>query len=389
MLTSNHHMGLVRKVLSSWLRRPLDLMSLSTPMLPVLGAALGDALGAGVEGGRALARAMSEDPDGVGRRFWSYSPYGFAPGELTDDTQMTWACLCACSEVPSLDEGGRSYAEAIGRAYRSWYESGPPDVGGTTAAALGRDGAAAGFEIWTGSEAGNGSLMRASANLAAGYRGAELLHAAALDSALTHADPRCVAACVWYAHALERALVLGNPVRMTAVAEDALQALETAPVLEWVEPLARTGERGDATWQEFERSWPGRRDEVTNVVLASLRGDHVDCRLQPWTEWPTGYVLDSLGQAVWVAVHAPSADEGLRLSVVHGGRDADTIAAIAGGLLGARFGRAALEQWDHDLLSKLRLGHQWPGIPTKGSFVELLVRHEASVTAHRPRPDPK
>ncbi len=297
----------------------------------ITGAALGDALGAGVEGGRALARALKEDPEGVGRRFFPYSPFGFRPGDVTDDTQMTWAALVELDrgrpDVTSA-AGRREYLERVGGAYRAWFRRGPPDVGAATAAALRSDG----WTSWAGGDsAGNGSLMRATATYVAGYRGEALRIAAVLDSTLTHPDPRCVAACLWYAATLEA----GGDLRR------GLEALTMD--VGWLD-------RPELPWP-----WEAGAGRVKAVVEGALAGEHVDCLSTSPAEWPTGYVLSSLGQAAWAATQV----DGLRLAVLHGGRDADTIGAIAGGLIGARGGAP-----DERLLAELRLD----GL----SFLELL-----------------
>lgn len=327
--------------------------------IPLLGAALGDALGAGVEGGTALARAMSEDPEGIGRRFFPYSGFGFEEGELTDDTQMAW---CAVAELRrglpdlTMERGRREYLERVGAAYRAWYRSGPPDVGIATSAALRIDSVEGGWQSWGGgTSAGNGSLMRATAPFAAGYRGEALLLAAALDSSLTHPDPRCVAACVWYAATLEPA-----PEELSGAMRAGLRALERSDVAAWLDRAV------------FRDRWPEGASAVRQTVEGALSGVHVDCRRSPREEWPTGFVISSLGQAAWASLQAERADEALRLAVLHGGRDADTIGAIAGGLIGARFGRAALDHWDPALVKTLRLGHHWAGVDTRGAFLDLL-----------------
>lgn len=84
---------------------------------------------------------------------------------------------------------------------------------------------------------------------------------------------------------------------------------------------------------------------MAKEVEAALAGEHVDCLSTSPAQWPTGYVLSSLRQAAWAALQ----DDGLRLAVLHGGRDADTIGAIAGGLIGGR------RELDERLLAELRL----------------------------------
>lgn len=347
-------------------------IALNTDVMPLLGAALGDALGSGVEGGQALGRAIAEDAGAVGRRFWPYSPFGFAPGEVTDDTQMALTCLAALrADRPdtSTTEGRLAYVERVGAAYRAWLRSGPPDVGVATRTALLQKSPAGGWEAWAGTDsAGNGSLMRATAPFCAGYRGARLIAAAALDSALTHPDPRCVAACIWYSSTLEAATRIGDPTRVAVAMRSALDVLRAVSIEGLLERLASSA---PSAWKAFTSRWSGARDEVTEVVESALAGEHIDCIATPWPSWPTGFVIDTLQQATWAALQGDTADEALRLAVLHGGRDADTIAAIAGGLVGARFGVRALGHWSPHLLGRVTLGHGVPGV-AQGPLFEAL-----------------
>ena len=78
-----------------------------------------------------------------------------------------------------------------------------------------------------------------------------------------------------------------------------------------------------------------------------------------------GWVVSAF-QAGWSAVYrAESIQDGLELAV-RAGNDTDTVAAIAGGILGARFGASQLPtEW----LERL---HGWPGL--KAMDLEVFVR---------------
>jgi len=59
----------------------------------------------------------------------------------------------------------------------------------------------------------------------------------------------------------------------------------------------------------------------------------------------SGYVVDTLQAAMWAAVYCTDFEEALVLLVNLGG-DTDTVAAVAGALLGARFGVDGIpERW--------------------------------------------
>ena len=63
-----------------------------------------------------------------------------------------------------------------------------------------------------------------------------------------------------------------------------------------------------------------------------------------------GYTLRTLGAALWAYWHATSYKEGI-LKIVLSGGDADTNAAVAGAILGAKFGINQIpEEWKNGLL---------------------------------------
>jgi ADP-ribosylglycohydrolase len=93
-----------------------------------------------------------------------------------------------------------------------------------------------------------------------------------------------------------------------------------------------------------------------------------------------GWVVEAL-QAAWSAITTTpvpqddSANEVFRVdhlrlaldAAVRGGNDTDTVAAIAGGLLGATYGASAVPANWHRVL------HGWPGMTTR-DLVELTTR---------------
>lgn len=64
-----------------------------------------------------------------------------------------------------------------------------------------------------------------------------------------------------------------------------------------------------------------------------------------WREHTTGYVIGTLGIAVWALIQPLTFEQALT-AVVNRGGDADTTGAVAGGLLGVRDGIGAIpERW--------------------------------------------
>ncbi|WP_354587349.1 ADP-ribosylglycohydrolase family protein [Janibacter sp. UYMM211] len=298
----------------------------------VLGTAAGDALGAGYEFG--TARVGPDGPQMIGGGLG-----GFAKGEWTDDTTMAWCVLDVAST--GVDLRSDEALDEIARRFRTWYESGPADIGTQTRKVLRAGGAdptgatltAISDELHarTGHTAGNGSLMR-TAPVALRHLDdpTALTQAAVAVSRLTHADPRAGEACALWSHAIRHAVLTAQiDVRV------GLEHLEAEAVEYWSERIA-----------EAEAGPPGRFT-------------------------PNGWVVTAL-QAAWSAIHhtpVPQDDprqhlEDALAAAIAIGDDTDTVAAIAGGLLGARWGASAVPaRWR-------RMLHGYPGL-TGERLVEL------------------
>jgi ADP-ribosyl-[dinitrogen reductase] hydrolase len=299
----------------------------------LLATAAGDALGAGYEFGPPLPDDEPVTMRGGGACNWE-------PGEWTDDTAMAIAIAevaATGADLRSVDAQDQIVARWVG-----WSRT-APDVGIQTSQVLGQvlDGgvsgaaaaalaASADLHERTGRTAGNGSLMR-TAPVALAYLDdpGGLAEAALAVSALTHFDRSAGEACVLWSLAIRHAVLTGEL--------DARAGLGYLP--------ARTVDVWSARLVEAERSRP-----------SDFSGN--------------GWVVEAL-QAAWCAIarrpHSdPGGDPGLGVSgtdllrmslenAVRGGRDADTVAAIAGGLVGAALGAAAVpEEW-------LAVMHGWPG----------------------------
>lgn len=329
----------------------------------LLASATGDALGAGYEFGSALV-----GPDGPAMICGGLG--NFAPGEWTDDTSMTWAIAEVAAK--GVDLRSPESLDDIARGFLRWYDSHPPDIGIQTSSVLGSMSrthslseelaqqasrretpgaladrmtqAAAQLHEQTGHTAGNGSLMRtAPVALAHLDDPIAIVEAAIAVSALTHTDPRAGEACALWSLAIHH-----------AVLEDDLDI--------------RSGL--DYLPQEAQRFWAERIDEAESR--------------DPQTFTPNGYVVTAL-QAAWSAIHhtpVPKEMPCLHLqdalaTAIGIGDDTDTVAAIAGGLLGARWGTSAVPAaWR-------RILHGWPGAKRE-RLVELA---QLAVTGGRPGPN--
>lgn len=289
----------------------------------VLGSAVGDALGAPYEFG--VATPGVDGPQMIGGGLG-----GFAPGEWTDDTTMAWAILDVAASGADL----RSDAALtrIARHFRAWYDSRPPDIGNQTRSVLEKVGfdptgaaltqVSADLHARTGHTAGNGSLMR-TAPVALPYLDDAdgLVEAARAVGALTHYDPRAQEACVLWSLAIRHAILCGE--------------------LDLRAGLAHLDAEAAAYWHE-------RIGEAEAGPPSRFR--------------PNGWTVAAL-QAAWSAiVHTPVRADGpthlqdALTTAIGIGDDTDTVAAIAGALLGAAHGASALPaRWR-------RLSHGYPGL---------------------------
>lgn len=268
----------------------------------LLGQLAGDALGSQVEF-RAADEIRRLHPDGL--HAMAESPvWGTLPGQPTDDSELALA-LARSLAGQSAYSAPQAFA-----AYRAWMDSGPFDIGATTAAGLrGHPNPA--------SQA-NGALMRVSPLGVFGALRADtvtLAAWAAADAALTHPHPVCQAANVVYALAVAQAVRDGTPAH----------ELYTA-MLAWATAFAVP-------------------DPVREVLDAAADGPPDDFQTHQ------GWVLVALRNAVWQMLHARTVEAAITDTVMRGG-DTDTNAAICGALVGAIHGRNSIPAaWQKTVLS--------------------------------------
>lgn len=280
----------------------------------IVGTACGDALGAGYEFGPPL-------DDGVPVLMKGGGTFDWAPGEWTDDTSMAVAILEVMASGRELDEAA---LDTIVARWLGWAAD-APDVGVQTCAVFGdmseptaaaSRAAARSVHEQNGRSAGNGSLMR-TAPVALGFladgQEARLADVARAVSDLTHFETDAGDACVLWSLAIRHAIRTG--------------IADVRVGLAWLPEDRR--ERWAGLIAEAETKSP--RDFDRN-----------------------GWVVEAL-QAAWSAIHHGSTFVDVVERAVRGGRDTDTVAAIAGGLKGAAVGISAIP--DHYLESL----HGWPG----------------------------
>jgi ADP-ribosylglycohydrolase len=266
----------------------------------ILASAAGDALGAPYEFKPPISLDTAVEMK-VGGSF------GWAPGEWTDDTSMAIPILQVLARGHSLAD--EATQDAIVNAWRQWAKT-APDVGIQTRAVLAalrgptaataRESAKT-IHQQTGRSGGNGSLMRTAPVALSALDSAEhtSVNARAI-SELTHLDEDAGDACVLWSEAIRTAILTGG-----CQIRDGLYLLPEARRNLWIERIQSA--------EEFE----------------------------PVHFENNGWVVSAF-QAAWSAVYrAESIQDGLERAV-RAGNDTDTVAAIAGGILGAWFGASRL-----------------------------------------------
>lgn len=303
-----------------------------------LGLACGDALGATLE-------FMSRDEirrryPGGHRDLTGGGPFRWKPGETTDDTAMALAVargiLAAGPDAP-VDR----LVEEVGREFVRWAASGPKDIGGTVDLAI---TAFRRFGDWAQASAhvrrvlgdhaaGNGALMRTLP--VSFFWPDDPERTVAVSRALTRmTHPHLEAEwCSAFYNLYVQALLRGS-----------------GKALGWEWAVATLAEVA-----------PDLRDvaEALGQRMASAG------RLAEYQVRPTGYCVDTLEAALWAFWALTSAEDCIVLAANLGG-DADTVAAVAGGLAGAYYGADALPaRWLERLMVRQEIEEILEAIPVR------------------------
>ncbi|MFM7271536.1 MAG: ADP-ribosylglycohydrolase family protein [Actinomycetes bacterium] len=303
----------------------------------LVGAAVGDALGAPFEFTHAVGEYTARFPQPVlGGAGELTGGGGWAPGEFTDDTQM------ALGLAESLIACGGFDADDLWARWVAW-KSAANDVGNQTRQVLSRphhEGAALAVHESNGRmSAGNGSVMRNTpvALWTADATLEDMVALATAQATLTHHDE----------HNGFGAAIHAGMLRAGLHGRDVFAAIDE--VLEVLPPQAR------------ERWAP---------LLAP------DYEPEPGTS--NGDVFTCLAQAVW-AVRQATDFEAALARAIDLGRDTDTVACVAGSIAGARWGIQGIpSRW-------LTYVHGWMTVPAE---VAVSGAHSGKVGPENRRGDP-
>ena len=274
----------------------------------IYGQAIGDALGLGTE------FMTNED------MAWKY-PHGIKHysdifqdrhrkrwkiGDWTDDTDMM---LCIANAV--IKEKGVNLT-SIAQNFKNWANGEPMGIGENTYKVLMigdyvEHPLEVSKKVWEMSgkkAAANGGLMRTSI---VGLFPKAVEECAVNICRLTHYDPRCVGSCVIVSELIHSLVYNGKGLSYHQIVD-------------------------------MSRKYDER---IVEFVDLSMNTDIRALELQD--EASIGYTLRTLAAGLWAYWNAKSFEDGL-LSVVRAGGDADTNAAVACAILGAKYGFSAITQ---------------------------------------------
>ena len=274
----------------------------------IYGQAIGDALGLGTEGMTDEDMAWKY-PQGIRHYndiFQDRHRKRWKIGDWTDDTDMM---LCIANAV--IKDKGVNLT-SIAQNFKDWANGEPMGIGENTYKVLMigdyvEHPLEVSKKVWEMSgkkAAANGGLMRTSI---VGLFPKAVEECAVNICRLTHYDPRCVGSCVIVSE-LIHALVYNE------------KRLSYHQIV------------------DMSRKYDER---IVEFVDLSMNTDIRALELQD--EESVGYTLRTLAAALWAYWNARTFEDGL-LSVVRAGGDADTNAAVACAILGAKFGFNAIPQ---------------------------------------------
>lgn len=269
------------------------------------GQAIGDALGLGTEF-MSRNEVKFNYPKGLKnydkiirdahRRRWPR-------GAWTDDTDMMLCVLDGYAD-------GKFQPSLIARNFKKWFDGKPVGIGRHTFNVLYFDGyidnpVFAAETIWKINRcrsAANGAIMRTSIfGLKKDITPEEISDVCIL----THPDSRCIGSCVIISMVINKLIWQNENMSIDEILAHA---------------------------DKYD-------DRIAEWVRLAYEGDLADLELD--NPEGMGYTLRTLAAALWAYWHAVDIPSGL-LNIVNEGGDADTNAAVATALLGAKFGKKAI-----------------------------------------------
>ena len=295
----------------------------------LVGQAVGDALGMPFE---TLGDEVHPD---LAAWDGSYQPgtwHKLPAGHWTDDTEMAECLAMSLLACNSFD------GDDVSRRYLAWSQGTPHGMGGTTRAAMvklasGANWRDSGLPFEDPDKVGSAPPMRAAPIGAHFSNESAILDACRQDAYITHADPEAVAASVAVALSVRLALQHVEPTSVLPLVFAALHRVRPVSLPTRVENSLANARMvlvlDPLSPELFTSTYAGRRGNAWQITTT----------------------------AIYCALWANSFRDGVIAAVKLGG-DADTRGAIAGAILGARFGLEGIpDEYKRGLLKFEELRH--------------------------------
>lgn len=274
----------------------------------LFGQAVGDALGLGAEflTKEEVKLYYSNGLDDYNKIINDYFRSQWEKGAWTDDTDMMMCIAKAIIYDKSIN------LRIIAQNFKNWFNDNPMGIGSHTFNVLAfhdyvqhpQEVAKVVWELSRKISAANGGLMRTSV---VGLLKTDVEQHAGDICSLTHTDPRCIGSCAIIS-LLINSLVYEN------------KELSCEDIL------------------SLARKYDNRIEEFIKLA----QNDNIEL-LELDNGYSMGYTLKTLSAALWALWHCNSFEEGL-LKIVHAGGDADTNAAVACAVLGAKYGYQSIPE---------------------------------------------
>lgn len=295
----------------------MNMDAVQNKMLGCLyGQAIGDALGLGSEfmDKNDVIKNYPKGLTNYGQIVQDAHRCRWAKGAWTDDTDMMLCILDGYTD-------GEFILNSIAANFKDWFNNEPMGIGSHTYKVLCMGDyveqpemcSKLWWDLSNQQSAANGALMRTSV---VGLAKNNVEKQAEKICKLTHYDQRCVGSCVIATTLIHNLVWNDKQLSIDDINDIALKYDER--ILEWVDVAYKS----------------------TDLSLLDLD-----------ETFSIGYTLRALSAALWCYWHSHSFESGL-ISVVNEGGDADTNAAIACAILGAKFGYDAIPKYYIENLHK-------------------------------------
>ena len=276
----------------------------------ILGTAVGDALGLAYEG---VSRTRSPRLLGPPDRY----RFLFGKGMMSDDTEHT--CMVAQSLIEAGNDVG-IFTNRFAKRLRWWLLALPAGVGKATALS--------GFKLWLGFpfshsgvfSAGNGPAMRAGIFGAVFDDENQMLRLVQASSRLTHRDPKAefgaMAVALAARESRQNEIVDGN---------------------RWLEAVTRIlGKDGRELTDLLRLAVSSAQNGETTLEFCNRVGQ---------TKGISGYTYHTVPACIHAWLNHPRDISTAITSIIACGGDADTTAAIVGGIIGSGVGREGIPDY--------------------------------------------